>query len=109
VAYRERLPLPLTAIHRIFHVSQLKKCIRVPTEIVEQKEILIESDLSYVEYPIKVLDQNERVNGRKVVKLYKIQWSHRTEEEATWETKSYLNKNFRGFLNSTKGAPTSRT
>jgi hypothetical protein len=71
--------------------------------IVEQKKILVELDLSYVEYPIKVLDQKERVTKRKVVKMYKIQWSHHTEEEATWETESYLNQNFRGFLNSPKG------
>jgi hypothetical protein len=35
VAYRVRLPLHLAAIHDIFHVSQLKKCVRVPTKIVE--------------------------------------------------------------------------
>jgi hypothetical protein len=38
VAYRVRLAPQLAAIHDIFHVSQLKKCIRVPTEIVEQKK-----------------------------------------------------------------------
>jgi NADH:ubiquinone oxidoreductase subunit H len=54
MAYTVWLPPPLAAIHDIFHVSQLKKCIRVPTEIVEQKEILVEPYLLYVEYPIKV-------------------------------------------------------
>jgi hypothetical protein len=72
VAYRVQLPPPLATIHDIFHVSQLKKCIRVLTEIVEQKEILVEPDLSYVEYHIKVLDQKERVTRIKVVKMYKI-------------------------------------
>jgi hypothetical protein len=109
VAYRVRLPPPLAAIHDIFHASQFKKCIRVPTEIVEQKEILVEPDLSYVEYPIKVLDQKERVTRRKVLKMYKIQWSHHTEKEATWETESYLNQNFRCFLNSPKGTRTIHT
>ena len=35
--------------------------------------------------------------------MYKVQWSHHTEEEAIWETESYLNQNFLGFLDSTKG------
>jgi hypothetical protein len=55
-AYIVRLPRLLEAIHDILHVSQLKKCILVLTEIVEQNEILVEPDLSYIEYPIKVLD-----------------------------------------------------
>jgi hypothetical protein len=72
MAYRVWLPPQLVAIHDIFHISQLKKCIWVPTEIVEQKEILVEPDLSYVEYPIKVLNQKERVTKRKWLKYIKF-------------------------------------
>jgi hypothetical protein len=50
MAYRVRLSLQLVAIHDVFHVSQLKKCVRGPAEIVEQKEIMVEPDLSYVEH-----------------------------------------------------------
>ena len=109
MAYRVRLPPRLAAVHDVFHVSQLKICVRVPTEIIGQTEILVEPDLSYVEYPVKILDQKERGTRRKVVKMYKIQWSHHTEEEATWETESYLNQNFSGFLTSTEGTPPFRT
>jgi len=52
VAYRLRLPSRLTAIHDVFHISQLKKCIRVPTEIIDQQELLVEPELSYTEYPL---------------------------------------------------------
>jgi len=109
VAYRVRLPPQLSTIHDIFHVSQLKKCVRVPTETVEQEDIRVEPDLSYVEYPIKVLDRKERVTRRKVVKMYKIQWSHHTKEEATWETETYLNEHYRGFLASLQGTHTFHT
>ena len=103
--YRVRLPSRLAAVHDVFHVSQLKKCVRVPTEIIEQTKILVEPDLSYVEYPVKILDQKERGTRRKVVKMYKIQWNHHTEEEATWETESYLNQHYPGFLDSIPGTP----
>jgi hypothetical protein len=83
VAYRLRLPSQLAAIHDVFHVSRLKEYVRVPTEIVKQEEIMIEPDLSYVEQPIKILDQKERSTRRAVIKMYKIQWNHHTEEEAT--------------------------
>ena len=87
----------------MFHVSQLRKCVRVPTEIIEEQEVLVEPNLSYDEHPIKILDQKERSTRRKVVKMYKIQWNHHTEEEANWETESYLNQQFLGFLGSTPG------
>ena len=103
VAYRLRLPSRLAAIHNVFHISQLKKCVRVPTEIIDQQEILVEPYLSYTEYPLKILDQKGRGTRRKVVKMYKIQWSHHTEEEATWETEDYLNRHYPGFLSSTSG------
>jgi hypothetical protein len=98
VAYRLQLPPQLATIHNIFHVSQLKKCIRVPTEIVDTQSIDIEPDLSYKELPIKVLDTKERSTRRATVKMFKIQWNHHTEEEATWETEDYLQRNFPNFL-----------
>ena len=101
--YRLRLPSRLAAIHNVFHISQLKKCVRVPTEIIDQQEILVEPNLSYTEYPLRILDQKERGPRRKVVKMYKIQWSHHTEEEATWEMEDYLNRHYLGFLSFTSG------
>ena len=98
VAYRIRLPSRLAAVHDVFHVSQLRKCVKIPEEIIEQQDLEIELDLSYVEYPMKILDSKERSTRREKVKLYKIQWNHNTEEEATWETEHYLRRNFPDFL-----------
>ena len=83
MAYRLQLPSQLAAIYNVFHVSQLKKCVRVPTKNIEQQEIFVEPDLSYDEHPIKILNQKEKSTRRKVVKMYKIQWNHHTEE-VTW-------------------------
>jgi hypothetical protein len=98
VAYRLQLPPQLAAIHDAFQVSQLRKCIKTPTEIIESQTIDIQPNLSYVGHPIKVLDAKERSTRRETIKMYKIQWNHHTEEEATWETESYLQHNFPDFL-----------
>ena len=56
VAYQIRLPSWLAAVHDVFHISQLKKCAKVPEEIIEQQDFKVEPDLSYVEYPMKIHD-----------------------------------------------------
>ena len=103
VAYRIRLPSRLASVHDVFHVSQLRKCVKIPEEIIEQQDLEVESDLSYVEYPMKILDSKERSTRREKVKMYKIQWNHHIEEEATWETKLYLQQIFLDFLRTNPG------
>jgi hypothetical protein len=99
VAYRIRLPDRLSVVHDVFHVSQLKKCEQIPeAQIIEETNAEIEPDLSLVEYPIRELDQKERQTRRQKMKMYKIQWSHHTEEEATWETEKFLNTKYLDFL-----------
>jgi hypothetical protein len=98
VAYHLQLPPQLAAIHNIFHVSQLRKCLKLPTEIIDSQAIKIEPDLTYTEYPLRVLDTKERSTRRETIRMFKIQWNHHMEEEATWETKSYLQHNFPDFF-----------
>ena len=98
VAYRLKLPEHLSAIHDVFHVSQLKKCLRVPEQNVEVEGVELEPDLTYSEYPIRVLDQKDRVTRRRTIKFYKIQWNQYFEEEATWESEDYLLEKFPEFL-----------
>jgi hypothetical protein len=98
IAYHLQLPPQLAVIHNIFHVSQLRKCVKVPTKIIDPQTIEIKPDLTYTEHPIRVLDTKERSTRRETIRMIKIQWNHHTEEEATWETESYLQHNFPDFF-----------
>jgi hypothetical protein len=53
LAYRLQLPETLSAVHNVFHVSQLKKCLRVPDRTVEVTDVALEPDLTYLEHPIE--------------------------------------------------------
>ena len=94
------LPNILSAVHNVFHVSQLKKCLRVPDEAVEIKGLPLQPDLSYIEHPVKILDEKERVTRNSVVKFYKVQWQNHSEDEATWEQESYILKHYPHLLSS---------
>jgi hypothetical protein len=48
-------------VHDVFQVSQLKKWLRVPEEQLPREELEAKEDLSYQEYPIKILETSERV------------------------------------------------
>jgi hypothetical protein len=85
----------LSGVHDVFHVSQLKKCTsEVNIEPVLLEDIQMENDLTYKEYPVKILDTSERVTRSKIIRMCKVQWSHHTEEKATWEREDELKEDF---------------
>ena len=83
VAYQLELPPHLTDVHDMFHVSQLKKCLRVPEEQLPVDEVDLREDLTYAEQPVRILEVVERVTRNKVIRMCKVLWNHHTEEEAT--------------------------
>jgi hypothetical protein len=83
VAYQLELSPQLSNVHDVFHVFQLKKCMCVTEEQLPMEDLDAKEDLSYQEYPIKILETSERVTQNKKIKMCKVQWSHHTEKEAT--------------------------
>jgi hypothetical protein len=65
-------------------------------------DVALEPDVTYSKHPIRVLDPKDRTTRRRTLKFYKIQWNQLTEDEATWETQDFLEKNFQDFLASCK-------
>jgi hypothetical protein len=98
VAYQLELPPQLSNVHDVFHVSQLKKCLCVPEEQIPMEDLDAKGDLSYQEYPVKILETFERVTWNKRIKMCKVQWRHHSEEEATWEREEELKAEFPCFF-----------
>jgi hypothetical protein len=63
----------LSDVHDVFHVSQLKKYLWVPEEQIPIEDLDAKKDLSYQDYPIKILETSERVTRNKKIKMYKVQ------------------------------------
>jgi hypothetical protein len=61
VAYKVELPQSLAGVDDIFHVLQLKKCLKAPVDVVIPEVAPLESDLTYPEHPIK---WNHGIQGR---------------------------------------------
>jgi hypothetical protein len=53
------LPPTLAGVNNVFHVSQLKKCLRPPVDVIVDDVSPLDADLSYPEHPVKILDQQD--------------------------------------------------
>ena len=82
----------MRAIFNVFHVYQLKKCLRIPDEAIAPANIKLQSDLTCEEKSIRVLEEMERVTWSKVV------WNNHSEQDATWERVDYLCEVYLAFL-----------
>ncbi|WMV41522.1 hypothetical protein MTR67_034907 [Solanum verrucosum] len=94
VAYELELPQELAAVHPVFHVSILKKCMRDSSLIIPTEDIGIKDNLSYVEIPVQILDRQVRNLRTKEVALVKVLWRNQFVEEATWEAKEDMKQRY---------------
>jgi hypothetical protein len=90
VTYQLSLPENLSVVHDVFHVSQLKKCLRVPEEQLPVEGLEVQEDLTYIEKLTQIIETAERVTRRKTIRMCKVRWGHHSEEEATWEREDDL-------------------
>jgi hypothetical protein len=72
VAYKLKLPERLSDVHDIFHISQLRKCLRVSEEKVVPDTLDLQYDLRYQEVPIKILGTMAKRTWMKAINLCKV-------------------------------------
>ncbi|WMV33413.1 hypothetical protein MTR67_026798 [Solanum verrucosum] len=92
VAYELELPQELAAVHPIFHISMLKKCMDDPSFIIPTEDIGIKDSLSYKEILVQILDRQVRKLRTKEVTSVEVLWRNQFVEEATWESEEDMKK-----------------
>ena len=85
VAYRLTLSPSISGVHEVFHVSMLRKYTLDPAHVVDWGEIEVDTDGTFEEGPVCIMDSRDQVFRRKTVRLVRVLWQYHGVEEATWE------------------------
>ena len=107
VAYQLALPPSLSGVHEVFHVSMLRKYTSDPTHVVDWGGIDVDTNGTFEEGPVRIMDSRDQVLRCKIVRLVKVLWQHRGVKEATWEREDTMRATY-SFLFKDEGTRFSR-
>ena len=107
VAYRLALPPSMSSVHEVFHVSMLRRYTPDPVHIVDWGKTEVDTDGTFEEGPVRIMDSRDQVLRRKTVRLVKVLWQHRGVEEAMWEREDTMRATY-PFLFRDEGTQCSR-
>ena len=85
IAYRLALPPSMSSVHEVFHVSMLRRYTPDPAHVVDWGEIKVDTDGTFEEGPVCIMDSRDQVLQCKIMRLVRVLWQHRGVEESTWE------------------------
>ena len=85
VAYRLALPPSMSGVHEVFHVSMLWRYTPDQAYVVDWGEIEVDTDETFEEGPVCIMDSRDQVLRHKTVRLVRVLWQHRGVEQSTWE------------------------
>ena len=85
IAYQLALPPSMTGVQEVFHVSMLRKYTPDPSQVVDWGQIEVDTDVTFEEGLVCILDSRDQVLRRKTVRLVRVLWRHYGVEESTWE------------------------
>ena len=90
MAYDLELPAKLEAVHPVFHISLLKKCVGDPASIVPLESMPVKDSLSYKDVLVEILDRQVRRLRKKEFVSVKVLWRSQFVEGATWEAEAAM-------------------
>ena len=75
------MPAELAAVHQVFHISLLKKCVSHPTSVVPLENVAVKNSLSYEDVLVEIIDRRVRRLRNKEVTSVKVLWRSQFVEE----------------------------
>ena len=72
VAYRLALSPSMSGFHEVFHISMLRKYTPNPAPVVDWGQIEVDTDGTFEEGPVCILDSRDQVLRRKTVRLVRV-------------------------------------
>jgi len=88
------LPAELAAVHPVFQVSLLKKCVGDPTSIVPLSSVVVRYSLTYENVPLESLDRHVWRLRNKEVTSAKVMWRSLSIEGSTWEVEAAMKSKY---------------
>ena len=76
VAYWLDLPSSLSGVHEVFLISMLRKYTPDPIHVVDWRELSIDTNGTFEEGPVRIMDSRDQVLRCKTVRLVKVLWQH---------------------------------
>ena len=85
VAYRLVLPPSMSGVLEVFLASMLRRYTANLAHVVDWGEIEVDTDGTFEEGPVCIMDSRDQVLRRKTVRLVRVLCQHCGVEESTWE------------------------
>ena len=89
IAYRLALPPSMSGVHEVFHVSMLRRYTPYPAHVVDWGEIEVDTNGTFEEGPVCIMDSRDQVLRWKTVRLVRVLWQHRGVDESTLEREGH--------------------
>ena len=83
VAYWLALPPNMSGVQEVFHVSMVRRYTPDPAHVVDWGKIEVDTDGTFEEGPVCIMDSQDQVLRHKPVRLVRVIWRHRGMKEST--------------------------
>ena len=72
ITYQLALPPSMLGVHEVFHVSMLRKYTPDPAHVVDWGQIEVNTDRTFEEGPMCILDNRDKVLRHKTMRLVRV-------------------------------------